>query len=51
MSVRLVTDSHARLRHPFDQYQRYRIATDLLGLVGVKPGSAILDVGGAAFEL
>jgi hypothetical protein len=43
-----MTDAQARLCHPFDQYQRYQVATDLLALVGVKPGSTVLDVGGAA---
>jgi hypothetical protein len=43
-----MTDAQARLRHPFDQFQRYQVATELLGLVGVKPESTVLDVGGAA---
>lgn len=43
-----MTDAQARLRHPFDQYQRYQLATDVLALVGAKPPSSVLDVGGAA---
>lgn len=35
------------LRMPFDQYQRYRTATDLLRDLGVPEGSKVLEVGGA----
>lgn len=43
-----MTEAHARLRNPFDQYQRYQVATDLLTLLGFKPEATVLDVGGAA---
>lgn len=35
------------LEMPFDQYQRYRVATDMLTALGIKPGSRLLEVGGA----
>lgn len=35
------------LEMPFDQYQRYRIAADMLKALGIKPGSRLLEVGGA----
>jgi SAM-dependent methyltransferase len=34
------------LRLPFDQYQRYRIATDLISELSVGAGERVLDVGG-----
>lgn len=36
-----------RLRLPFDQYQRYRVAADLLALLGADKGVRLLEVGGA----
>jgi uncharacterized coiled-coil protein SlyX len=36
-----------KLRYPFDQYQRYKVAADLIDALGVRPGSRLLEVGGA----
>jgi SAM-dependent methyltransferase len=35
------------LGYPFDQYQRYQVTSDLLGLLEVPDGARIVDVGGA----
>lgn len=35
------------LKLPFDQYQRYRVAADLLANLGLELGSRVLEVGGA----
>ena len=35
------------LELPFDQYQRYRVAADLVGLLEVPEGRPVVDVGGA----
>ena len=35
------------LEMPFDQYQRYRVAADMLNALGIQPGSRLLEVGGA----
>jgi len=40
-----MTDNMLEL--PFDQYQRYKVAADLVAELKVKPGSRILEVGGA----
>jgi SAM-dependent methyltransferase len=32
---------------PFDQYQRYRVAADLLAQLGAQPSARVLEVGGA----
>jgi hypothetical protein len=42
-----MTDAASLLELPFDQYQRYKTAADLLTLLGVLPGSRVIDVGGA----
>jgi Methyltransferase domain len=36
-----------RLELPFDQYQRYWVAAELLRRIGVGPGARVLEVGGA----
>ena len=35
------------LQLPFDQYQRYQLASDLVGALDASPEGALLDVGGA----
>jgi len=35
------------LEMPFDQYQRYKVAADMLSGLGLQPGSYLLEVGGA----
>ena len=35
------------LELPFDQYQRYQVAADMLTALNLKPGSRLLEVGGA----
>lgn len=35
------------LELPFDQYQRYQVAADMLTALKLKPGSRLLEVGGA----
>lgn len=35
------------LEMPFDQYQRYKVAADMLSALDIKPGSRLLEVGGA----
>lgn len=35
------------LEMPFDQYQRYQVAAEMLSALDLKPGSRLLEVGGA----
>jgi hypothetical protein len=40
-------DADPRLELPFDQYQRYSVAAELLRGIGVPAGARVLEVGGA----
>lgn len=42
-----IPGSAAVLQLPFDQYQRYRVAADLLAGLGIAGGAKVLEVGGA----